>query len=68
MPQRNQGGASAETAEAEDIRGGICTRPLLAESGTIRGGICTGPLLAEASTIRENQCVDYRAQTRNTEA
>jgi hypothetical protein len=36
MPQRNKEGASAEKAEAGDIREGIRTSPLLAEAGTIR--------------------------------
>jgi hypothetical protein len=43
MPQRNQEGASAEKAEADDIREGICTSPLLAEAGTNREGIQTVP-------------------------
>jgi hypothetical protein len=41
MPQRNQEGASAAQADADDIREGICTSPLLAEAGTVREGILT---------------------------
>ncbi len=53
MPQRNQEGASAEKAEADDIREGIRASPLLAEAGTVREGIRTSPLLAEAGTVCE---------------
>ncbi len=38
MPQRNKEGASAAQADADDIREGIRTSPLLAEAGTNREG------------------------------
>ncbi len=62
MPQRNQEGASAAQADADDIREGICTSPLLAEVSTIREGICTSPLLAVAGTIRANERYGYNSR------
>jgi hypothetical protein len=50
MSPRNKKGASAAQADADDIREGICTSPLLAETGSIREGIRTSPLLANAVT------------------
>ncbi len=38
MPQRNKEGASAAQADADDIREGIRTSPLLAEARTNREG------------------------------
>jgi hypothetical protein len=39
-------------ADADDIRGGICTSLFQAEAGTIRRGIPTSPRQANAGTIR----------------
>jgi hypothetical protein len=67
MPQRNKEGGSAEQAEADDIREGICTSPLLAEAGTNRAGIRTSQLLADPSRSNRTQAPSATGPTNKCE-